>query len=591
MSGRVGSAGVVSVAGASLIGLACAGGDAASPVNDISPLAPAPVGAAASATTPTWYHDVEPIVQVECAGCHTATGPGAFPLDRFTTVSIGDLVAENVSRREMPPWPPNADGTNVAALEGARVLSDEAIATIVAWWAGGAPDGDIRDHVDRAPRVGAVPPGAPGLHLELADGDSYGVPANQFITDEVRCFVVDLPASMPGVWITAARWNSTAPIGIRAIGGVALDATAARAARLRERKDGRAGFECGGGFGDVPESPWIGGSGISVPGDGATILPAGNAVRLMAGGAILMRVHYAVKHLASAADRPSVDLWLASETERRTVRPLVSAGVAAPVEVPCPTGISLDPANACSRDNAFARLAAPDPTGARAAADARLAACGTTLAAATAPAVAAARATGTPSFLVSSVCASVVPWDGVARVVRGRMQTRGAEILVEAESSDGSWAAILDIPRWRWAFDSAYVLTQGVPVTAGKHLRVSCTFDNGLANQWSALTGEPGHDAPARPPVLAPGYLITAPNRAAEACEASIGIERTPFQSMVWPTLCHEAQAIHDDACSAAPLDLVSGGCNGADEDTAVSILALSRAGVIAKYCPAPATL
>jgi hypothetical protein len=160
-------------------------------------------------------------------------------------------------------------------------------------------------------------------------------------------------------------------------------------------------------------------------------------------------------------------------------------------------------------------------------------------------------------------------------------------VSVEAEQDDGSFRPVLDIPRWNWAFESAYALEQGVPVRAGKHLRVSCTFDNGLANQWSALTGEPGHGAPARPPQLAPGYLIAAPSRAAESCTVYLGIERAPYRDMTWPTLCHEAQAIHDDACGAGRLALVGSGCGAADEDTSVAILGMSPATLRASYCPA----
>jgi len=122
-----------------------------------------------------------------------------------------------------------------------------------------------------------------------------------------------------------------------------------------------------------------------------------------------------------------------------------------------------------------------------------------------------------------------MPWAGTIRLVHTRLETRGARVTVDAEQDDGSFRPVLDIPHWNWAFESSYALAEGVPVQAGKHLRVSCTFDNGVANQWSALSGEPGHGAPARPPQLAPGYLISASNRAAESCTAYLGIERAPY--------------------------------------------------------------
>jgi hypothetical protein len=540
-------------------GGACDSGDAPAP----SPaFGPAPPTVDAGRPAPTWFRDVEPIVQVECAGCHAADGTGGFPLDQATTTSLASLVAERVSARDMPPWPPARGGASIAS---SRMLDDADVATITTWAAAGAPAGNPVDHVERSPRVFAVPPRAPDLRLAMSSADAYQQPSNQFVTDEIRCFVLDLPASSVGVWVTAARWRAGTPVGVHNLGGVVLDATAAVAARARSHRDGRAGFECGGGLGDVERSgrPSLAANGTGGAFDGATILPPAAAVRIPAGGAVLMRAHYAVKHLSNASDRSGVDLWLA-DTSR--VRPLVTAAVSAPVEVPCPSGVSLDPGNPCSRDNAFARLAPGDPSAARARADALLATCGTTL-------EAAARATGDAdhSFVTTS-CTSVAPFDGTIRVVDAHMQTRGASVRVESEQGDGSWKVVLDIPRWRWAWEGAYLLDGGVPVRAGKRLRVSCRFDNGASNQWSALTGEPGHDAPARPPLLAPGYLVAAPHRAAEACTAYLGIERAPYHDAAWPTVCHEAQALHGDTCSGA-IDLVSRGCIPADEDASVAIL------------------
>ncbi len=219
-----------------------------------------------------------------------------------------------------------------------------------------------------------------------------------------------------------------------------------------------------------------------------------------------MTIHYAVKHLGKASDISGVNLWLASETERKTLHALELHTISAPAEVPCPTGLAADPASPCNRDNAFARLAPMATAETRARADALLASCGTTLAAYT------SRLSVTTNdaehFLVPSSCASDAPFEGIIRVVHARMQTRGASVHVDAERNDGTWESVIDIPAWRWAWDGAYVLEHGVPIHAGRKVRVACTFDNGTAGQWSALTGEPGHDAPARPPLLPAQYVV-----------------------------------------------------------------------------------
>ena len=569
--------------------VACTTGDPAAPEKSEPIGSDAGAAGPTAAPVPTWFRDVEPIVQVDCASCHSENGTGGFPLDQLTMTSLSTLASERVAARVMPPWPPGRGG---AAIVGARALSDDAVDTIVRWAAAGAPPGDPRDHVERAPRTTPIPARPADLRVELAPGEVYQQPTSPFVTDEIRCFVLPLPTEREGMWIEAVRWRAGNAYGIHNLGGVVVDAQGAAAALARAGKDGRAGFECGAGVdrslgagaNERERGTSVGANGTGGPGDGASILPAGTAVRVPAGGAVVMRVHYAVKHL-KASDRSGVDLWLAPSVMRP--RPLVLASVSAPVEVPCPTGVSLDPSHTCSRENAFARFSPADPTGARAQADARLASCGTTLQQATAATSTGAH-DGGEHFLVPTSCASVLPFGGTIRTVEARLQTRGASVRVEAERADGSWSTVLDIPQWRWAWESAYVLEQGVSVEAGRRLRVLCTFDNGTANQWSALTGEPGHDQPARPPQLAPGYLVSAPHRGAEACTAYVGIERAPHRGAAWPTLCHEAQAVVDDVCGvgASSVDLVSRGCPAADIDASVAILGASAAAVRTASCP-----
>lgn len=506
----------LAVVGLCAVAAACGSGEPAAPGQAPSLEA----GAAPGKAVPTWYRDVEPLVQTACAGCHVANGTGGFLLDRETAVLLAAFLAERVASRIMPPWPPGRGGP---AIVDARALDDAAIATITAWAAGGTPFGDERDHVERPARTSRLPARTPDLHLAVPLEGAYRRPDNAFVSDEVRCFVLDLPAAAAGgAAIIAAKWQAAHPVGIHSLSGVPLDAEAARRAHARERADGRAGFECGGGLGDLAHGPPLGANGTGAAGDGSS-LPDGTAVRVPAGGAVLMRIHYAAAHLGEVADASGVDLWLARETE--PVRPLELVTITAPSELPCPTGPSADAADACSRDHAFSRLAGGDAAEVRARADALLAACGTSLEAYTARLPFAASAPD--HFAIPSSCASALPFDGVIRVVHPRMLTHGAGIRVEAERADGSYGVLVDIPSWRWAWDGAYVLEQGVAVQAGRKVRVSCTFDNGAAAQWSALTGEPGHDSAARPPFLAPGYVIGAPSRAAETCTAFLGVERT----------------------------------------------------------------
>jgi hypothetical protein len=557
--------------------LGCSAGNPAAPGT-----AAVGAGAAGAPAAPTWFRDVEPIVQTECSGCHASNDTAGFALDRSVATSLASILAERVAERLMPPWPPGPSGAEIAS---ARRLDERAVATVVAWEAAGSPAGDPRDHVERAARAAALPAGPPDLHLELPAATAYREPPSPFVTDEIRCFVLDWSAPSTGAWVTASRWRAGAPAGVRTLGGVVLDGAAAAAARARSGRDGRAGFECGGGLGDLARGPALGASGTGGPSDGASVLPAGAAVRVPASGAVLMRVHYAAKHLALAPDRSGVDLWLADEAARRAVRPLLLATVTAPVEVPCPSGVSLDAKSPCSREGAFARLAGDDAPAARARADQRLASCGTTLAQAAAG-TRVGDSDGDDHFMVHTSCTTTAPFDGALRIVEAHLQTHGASVRVEAELRDGTWTTVLDIPRWQWAWEGTYLLARGVPIERGRRLRVSCIFDNGTTNQWSALTGEAGHDGAARPPHLLPSYLVAAPHRAAEACSAAVGIERAPHRQAAWPTLCHEAEAVVAEICGARAVDLVSRGCDGDEEDRSVAALGASTDELRTAYCP-----
>lgn len=203
------------------VAAACGSGEPAAPGQAPSLEA----GAAPGKAVPTWYRDVEPIVQTACAGCHVANGTGGFLLDRETAVLLAAFLAERVASRIMPPWPPGRGGP---AIVDARALDDAAIATITAWAAGGTPLGDERDHVERPARTSRLPARTPDLHLAVPLEGAYRRPDNASVSDEVRCFVLDLPAAAAGgAAIIAAKWQAAHPVGIH----LALR----RAARCRGR--------------------------------------------------------------------------------------------------------------------------------------------------------------------------------------------------------------------------------------------------------------------------------------------------------------------------------------------------------------------
>lgn len=93
------------------------------------------------AAAPTFYGEVQPIVQARCQSCHR---PGEVaPMSLLT---YGDVRrwAPNIKRvvqeRVMPPW--TADNSVGVRFHNDRALTDEEIGMLVSWIDGGVPEGD-----------------------------------------------------------------------------------------------------------------------------------------------------------------------------------------------------------------------------------------------------------------------------------------------------------------------------------------------------------------------------------------------------------------------------------------------------------------
>jgi mono/diheme cytochrome c family protein len=99
----------------------------------------------AAAAPPTFSRDVAPIFQQKCQVCHRpgTNAPMSLLTYRDTRPWVRSI-RQRVARREMPPW--HIDRTiGIQKFKNDRSLTDEQIATILAWVDGGAPEGDPKD--------------------------------------------------------------------------------------------------------------------------------------------------------------------------------------------------------------------------------------------------------------------------------------------------------------------------------------------------------------------------------------------------------------------------------------------------------------
>jgi hypothetical protein len=184
---------------------------------------------ARGATGPTFYRDVAPILQGHCQSCHRAgeIAPTSLVTYEEARAQAGAM-AGAVHGRAMPPW--FAD-RNIGHFANDPSLSEQQIATLIAWAAAGAPAGDAKDAP--APRVWAggwnIP--QPDLVVTMpkavalpADGDvdyTYEIVPSGFAKDTwVRMSEVR-PSSRENVHHAVvyvrppgSKWLRGAPVGV-----------------------------------------------------------------------------------------------------------------------------------------------------------------------------------------------------------------------------------------------------------------------------------------------------------------------------------------------------------------------------------------
>ena len=163
-------------------------------------LAPGLAHAAGTASPVTFSKDVAPIFQAKCQSCHE---PGSIAPMSLATYKESRPWARSIKARvlsrQMPPWHIDRS-VGVQHFKNDMSLTDDQIATIVAWVDQGAPEGNPADFTPK--------PISTGLYWQ-AERDGYG-PPDIVITAPMQT----MPAVHQDVWwrpvsdipITEPRW-------------------------------------------------------------------------------------------------------------------------------------------------------------------------------------------------------------------------------------------------------------------------------------------------------------------------------------------------------------------------------------------------
>ena len=400
---------------------------------------PDPAGAnaadsdAPSATAPTWHAEVKPLLQQKCLACHGADAAlsglsfAEYEQARDWRVAIGAAVAAGT----MPPW--LADG-DCADYANDFSLTDDEKATLAAWVAADAPEGDPATAAPDAEPFAL--PTLDRIDATLEMPSAYTPPADQ--VDDYRCFILDWPYD-DDAWVTG---YDVAPGNLDVVHHLIpyiISPADAETFRQLDADDPGEGYDCfGGPGGDVQtliETRWLG---SWAPGVGATRLPEGHGIRVPAGSLIVAQLHYNLGASGPAADQSAIHLQV--ETERQK-----GASIQPWTEVSWVLGAGMDiPANTDDVTHEMAyEITAGDGT-----------------------------------FTMHGA--------GL------HMHTLGRSGRLTVEHTDGSESCLLDIPNYDFNWQRGYQLQEPVTVTQGDVVRLTCAWDNPTDQDvaWGDGTGD-----------------------------------------------------------------------------------------------------
>ena len=146
----------------------------------------------------SYAHDIAPMIQEKCVGCHQAGGIGPMTLTSYDQVKGQSLMIREVIRtRRMPPF--HAD-PSIGKFHNDRSLSADQIKTLVHWIEAGSPRGDGADPLAAQTFHAAEwPLGTPDVVLDIP---AYTIPANG-IVDYQEPWAA-MPAGYEGRWLRAS---------------------------------------------------------------------------------------------------------------------------------------------------------------------------------------------------------------------------------------------------------------------------------------------------------------------------------------------------------------------------------------------------
>lgn len=266
---------------------------------------------------PTFSKDVAPIFQQHCQSCHRPGDIAPFPLLAYADAKPrAGMIKIMTSTRQMPPWKA-VDGCG--DFKDERRLSDAQIATIGAWVANGAPEGNPSDMPPPVKFSSDWGLGTPDL--VLANAEAFMPPPH---VDTYRCFTV--PTNLTeDKWVRAVDTHPGDRATVHHV--LTFIDTTGESVKLDEAEPG-PGYTCFGG----PGFSTTGTLGGWAPGQRPLELPENVAFKLPAASRIVMQVHYHPHSDTTVPDRTEYGVYYsgAPSPKQMVILPLVNQSFTIP---------------------------------------------------------------------------------------------------------------------------------------------------------------------------------------------------------------------------------------------------------------------
>jgi hypothetical protein len=286
-------------------------------------------GMAGAAPAPTFYHDIQAILQKNCQSCHRTGEIGPMPLVTYQQARPwAKAIRQAVITKKMPPW--FADPA-VGKFANDRSLSQNDISTLVAWVDTGTAEGDPKDGPKQVAFTNGWRIGTPDVVIEMSK--AFPVPATGTIPYE---YIIVPTGFKEDKWIQAVEFRPGEPKVVHH-----------SSIYSREPGSTYAAGHKPGEFFELDEEVPVGGRKpptpgrlmfsppdfplhlqVFVPGGDPVVLAPGQARLVKAGSDIVFQVHYTANGTA-AMDRSRIGLIFARTPPRERVKTVrIQNGVA-----------------------------------------------------------------------------------------------------------------------------------------------------------------------------------------------------------------------------------------------------------------------